>query len=155
MFIFGAHTCLKQKAFKSVSRALKTRVTQNRVICRLRSWKRMHEILQKASLFCFLFFCPIHTIQPHTGHHFIEVACIWKELHFKILEFLSDFLLLLRCLWKRRQVVLEQRDLCFLPLLAINQVRTKVNRPPQGYATPPLTCPYWCSTTHWHVPSKK
>ncbi len=64
------------------------------------------------------------------------------------------------CLWKKSQVVLElkwfcqQRDLCFIPprhgchpLLAINQVRTKVNPPPgichlpMNCATPPpLTC---------------
>ena len=49
--------------------------------------------------------------------------------------------LLLRCLWKKREVVLElqwfreQRDLCFAPL-AINHVRTKVYTP-QGYAMHP------------------
>ena len=64
---------------------------------------------------------------------------------------------LLRCLWKRREVVLElqwfreQQDLWFSwpppppwmppPLLAFNQVRTKVN--PPGICHPP-----WCTTPH-------
>ena len=90
----------------------------------------------------------------------------------------SDFLFgfLLRCLWKRREVVLEQTviqarpDLCFTPtpmdapLLAINQVRTKVNPqwkvpPPMMHHPPPhdvppqlMHHPHWCATPLWKVP---
>ena len=65
---------------------------------------------------------------------------------------------LLRCLWKRRQVLLElqwfheQWDICFIkplhrchPLPAINQVRTKVNAP-QGMCHPTDVPPPWFAT---------
>ncbi len=69
--------------------------------------------------------------------------------------------LLLRCLWKRREVVLElhqwfrdQQDLWLsLPLMppptAINQVRTKVKPPPPGICHPPLKVPPHNSEVHW------
>ncbi len=68
--------------------------------------------------------------------------------------------LLLRCLWRRHEVVselhrfCEQWDLCFTPHgchppQAINQVRT----PPQGFATPhgphgECHPPHWCASPH-------
>ncbi len=75
----------------------------------------------------------------------------------------------LRCLWKRREVVLEQTviqarpDLCFTPphgchpLLAINQVRTKV-KPPMESTTPSMESatphdappPHWCANPPAH-----
>ena len=84
----------------------------------------------------------------------------------------------LPCLWKRREVVLEQtevqawQDLWLTsfpppngcqPLPAINQVRTKVNRPPPRDMPPSMESailpnemchpPPWCTTppTHWHA----
>ncbi len=70
-----------------------------------------------------------------------NAVAVWNPIKFGV-----KTTWLLRCLWKRREVVLElqwfckQQDLWFSwppPLPAFNQVRTKVNPPPMKSATLP------------------